>query len=296
MMLTLNLIDPLRSDISFQSKVFPDGQINLVIDTAQNDFTGKEVRIVTRLSHANDLLLCLYALDVLKYNGASETDLYVTYLTTARMDRVMTNGEPFSLRVIARILNGTGFRRIIIFDPHSPVSTALIERCYAINNKQFVAAALDKLLQTHPQISREDLLLISPDAGALKKIYDVSEYLWNMPVIECNKSRDVETGKLKSFTVFSGDLKGKTCLMVDDILDGGGTFAGIASVLKERNAAHIFAIVSHAIFSKGFYIDEVEEIYATDSYRYWPELPDHIHILPVEPFLLSESREQLPFL
>lgn len=295
-MLDLNLLHPLHSDIAFEHRIFPDGQVNISLDIEKTDVAEKEIRIITRISSANDLLVALYAADVLSYNGCRATDLYISYLTTARMDRVMTNGEPFSLRIISNILNTAGFRRVIIFDPHSNVSTALIDRSYAINNKTFVAAAVEKILAANPAIKRDGLMLISPDAGALKKIYDVSEYLGNMPVVECNKSRDIVTGKLKGFTVFADDLSGKTCLMVDDILDGGGTFSGIAKELKRLNAAKVFAVVSHGIFSKGFYIENVEEIHTTNSYRNWSGLPGHIQVIDCEKFLVTNAKEQLPFL
>ena len=63
----------------------------------------------------------------------------------------------------------------------------------------------------------DDVLLISPDGGALKKIYKVSEYLGGVEVVECSKSRDVKTGKLSGFKVYAEDLQQKSCLIVDDI-------------------------------------------------------------------------------
>ena len=111
-------------------------------------------------------------------------------------------------------------------------------------------------------------MLISPDGGALKKIYKVSEYLGGVEVVECSKSRDVKTGKLSGFKVYSEDLEGKDCLIVDDICDGGGTFIGLAAELKNKNAGKLYLAVSHGIFSKGF--DSLrcfDKIFTTNSFK-----------------------------
>ena len=180
------------------------------------------------------------------------------------MDRVMLEGEPFSLKVIAAMINQAGFKKIKIFDPHSEVSTALIDRSYAVTNHGFVKDALGQYFSDHAAAA---YCLVSPDAGALKKIHKLAQFLQTDNVVECMKERDVKTGALTNFKTTTDDLSGKVCFIVDDICDGGGTFAGTARMLKEKGAARVNLIVSHGIFSKGTVIDAVDEIYTTDSYR-----------------------------
>ena len=88
-------------------------------------------------------------------------------------------------------------------------------------------------------------------------------------MIECSKSRDVKTGKLKGFKVYADDLQGKDCLIVDDICDGGGTFMGLAEELKNKNAGNLYLAVSHGIFSKGFdhLAEHFTKIFTTDSFQ-----------------------------
>ena len=86
----------------------------------------------------------------------------------------MLDGEPFSLKVVAAMINPAGFKKIRIFDPHSEVSTALIDRSYAVSNHGFVADALSDYACTH---SGEAPVLVSPDAGALKKIHKLAQHL-----------------------------------------------------------------------------------------------------------------------
>jgi ribose-phosphate pyrophosphokinase len=78
----------------------------------------------------------------------------------------------------------------------------------------------------------------------------------------------VKTGKLSGFKVFADDLKGKTCVIVDDICDGGGTFLGLAKELKDKSCGKLILIVTHGIFSKGLEkLTEVfDEVFSTNSF------------------------------
>ena len=284
-MLKLNLINPQQSDIAFKTMVFPDGQPHIKLDLSNNQssinnnqFHTEGVEIVTRIANPSDLFTVLLAKDALEASGFERFDLHITYLMAARMDRQMTEGEPFSLRIVAAIINQAGFRRISIFDPHSEVSTALILRSKAIGNEQFVKECITHFYQNNPKY---DYTLISPDAGALKKIYQVAQFVNAPSVIECSKKRDVKTGHLTGFSSNTMDFEGKTCFIVDDICDGGGTFIGLADLLKKRNAGKVVLIISHGIFSKGFDLANIDAIYCTDSFKNFDNLPEHIHVLPL---------------
>lgn len=277
---TLNLIYPEASDIGYTSMIFPDGQPHLKLDmatVAKLDLKAP-VRILARSASANDLLFILLAKNVLDYHEFEHIELHLSYLLAARMDRVMLDGEPFSLKVISVMLNSAGFKKILIFDPHSEVSTALIDRAYPVNNHAFVNDAMNDYFSRHNQ---ENYSIVSPDAGALKKIYKLAQALNIARVIECTKERDVKTGQLLSFKTTNEHIAGETCFIIDDICDGGGTFAGTASMLKEKGAGKIILIVSHGIFSKGIAIGHVDAIYCTDSYRHL----EGVHCFPIARYL-----------
>jgi ribose-phosphate pyrophosphokinase len=204
-------------------------------------------------------LLCL-AVDALQRMEAKLETLIIPYFPSARQDRVMVKGEPLSVKVYADILNNLKFKKVIVFDAHSEVTPAVLNNAEAITNHKFVEKVIQEI--------GDDVLLISPDGGALKKIYKVSEYLGGIEVVECSKSRDVKTGKLTGFKVYADDLQGKDCLIVDDICDGGGTFIGLAEELKKKNAGKLYLSVSHGIFSKGFEdLKCFERIFTTDSFK-----------------------------
>jgi ribose-phosphate pyrophosphokinase len=264
-MLYLNLINPNKTDIPYKYFIFPDGQPHLKLDVSKKYENTEGVRILARLANPSDVFTALIAKDALESIGFEHIELTVSYLMAARMDRQMTDGEPFSLRVLAAILNQANFKKITIFDPHSDVSTALLLRSKAIGNEAFVKDCIEDFMKNTE--GGDDYYLISPDAGALKKIHKVAQYVNAPRVAECMKMRDVKTGNLSGFKTMESDFEGKTCFIVDDICDGGGTFIGLAALLKQHNAGKIVLIVSHGIFSKGFDLANIDAIYTTNSFK-----------------------------
>jgi ribose-phosphate pyrophosphokinase len=277
---TFDLIYPDRSDITYKAMVFPDGQPHIKIDMQKLAAVDRKapLRIFSRLNNANDLLTALLVKNTLDYLEFGHVELHISYLLAARMDRVMLDGEPFSLKVVASLINLANFKKVLIFDPHSEVSTALIDRSYTVTNHLFVADALSDYACTH---SGEAPCLVSPDAGALKKIHKLAQFLGIENVVESMKERDVKTGALTNFKAMTEHLHGQTCFIVDDICDGGGTFAGTAKMLKEKGAAKVILVVSHGIFSKGPIIGHVDGIYTTDSFR----VVDGIHCFPISKYM-----------
>ncbi|KAB1155385.1 ribose-phosphate pyrophosphokinase [Tenacibaculum aiptasiae] len=220
-----------------------------------------EVTITHRIQSFNDLGILLLATNALKNMDIKKIKVLLPYFPAARQDRLMQTGEPLSVKVYADIINTQNYESVTIFDPHSEVAPAVLNNCKVIDNHAFIRQITQQL--------PDDLLLISPDGGALKKIYKVAAHLQKYEVIEGSKSRNVRTGELTGFKVYAEDLKGKDCLVVDDICDGGGTFLGLAQELKAKNAGNLYLAVSHGIFSRGF--EDLEKvftkIYTTDSFK-----------------------------
>lgn len=245
-------------EVSYESFVFAGGEPHIKI---HGDLAGRMVSVAHRINSFNDLGLLCISVDALSRMDAVLDTLFIPYFPAARQDRVMTKGEPLSVKVYANIINALGFKKVLILDAHSEVTPALVNHSEVMPNYGFITAVLN-------QIGRP-VVLVSPDGGALKKIYKLSEYLGGVPVIECGKIRDVSTGKLSGFKVYSDDLDGADCLVVDDICDGGGTFTGLAGALRSKGAGQLFLAVSHGIFSKGvealtsFY----SHVYTTNSIK-----------------------------
>ncbi|MBC6109913.1 ribose-phosphate diphosphokinase [Pedobacter fastidiosus] len=248
-----------NNQIEYKSFLFAGGEPHIKIS---NNFDANiPITITQRINSFNDLGMICITVDALKRMGVKQIDLFIPYFPAARQDRVMISGEPLSVKVYADIINAMGFESVTVFDPHSEVTPALLNNCITISNHEFIKQVIAKI--------GNEVQLISPDGGALKKIYKVSEFLGGAEVVECSKSRDVKTGKLSGFKVYADDLNRSDCLIVDDICDGGGTFIGLAEELNNKNAGKLYLAISHGIFSKGF--DELskyfEQIFTTDSIK-----------------------------
>lgn len=247
-----------ESAIIFQSFTFSGGEPHIKINP---DFdVNQTITITHRVNSFNDLGMLCVTVDALRRMDVKNINLFIPYFPAARQDRVMIKGEALSVKVYADIINSMQLNKVFVFDAHSEVTPALVNNCEVIPNHTFIAAVIKAI--------GNDVKLISPDGGALKKIYKVSEFLGGVEVVECSKSRDVKTGRLSGFKVYNEDLQGADCLIVDDICDGGGTFVGLAEELKNKNAGKLYLAVSHGIFNKGLAVlDCFEKIFTTNSFK-----------------------------
>ncbi len=248
-------------EIEFQKFSFPSGCEPHIKLPEFIDLVGdSHVRITTRIATCNDIILLMLCVDALRRSGVKRLELFIPYLPFARQDRVMVPGEPLSVKVMADMINTMKFDIIKVYDVHSEVSLALIDNCTSISNAGLVQQVLH---------GKENYLIISPDAGAYKKIFKLcQEIKYEGEIIMCNKIRDVKNGVIRSLTVSHEDLGGKDVYIVDDICDGGGTFTLLAEVLRTKNCGKIHLIVSHGIFSKGVEaLVGVDHIYTTDSFK-----------------------------
>ncbi len=250
---------PNKKQITFESFVFSGGEPHIKISDDLKDVV--QVTVSHRINSFNDFGLLLIAIDALKRMKIEKINVFIPYFPAARQDRLMQKGESLSVKVYADILNGLNLNKVTVFDVHSEVTTALLNNCTSLNNHIFIEKVIQKI--------NKDIVLISPDAGALKKIYTLAKHLQKYEVIECSKTRNVLTGKIKDFKVYHEDLNGKDCLIVDDICDGGQTFIGLAKALKTKNAGKLYLAVSHGIFSKGLkeLNNYFEMIFTTDSVK-----------------------------
>ncbi|MFO0357603.1 MAG: ribose-phosphate diphosphokinase [Sphingobacteriaceae bacterium] len=222
-------------------KKFAGGECHLKFLT---EFTAEDkVRINTRLNSSDDLMNLCLAIDALRTMDVDYIEVFIPYIPYARQDRVMVPGEPLSIKVFANIINKLHLNKVIVFDAHSDVSVALINNCVNITNHEMVNYFLKVL-------DLSNFCLISPDLGAYKKIDKLAQKIGYKGEIATGlKIRDLATGQIIKSDVNTEDLKGKACIIVDDICDGGRTFIELSSALKNKNAGELYLIASHGIFS-----------------------------------------------
>ncbi|WP_046351137.1 ribose-phosphate diphosphokinase [Janthinobacterium sp. B9-8] len=199
--------------------------------------TARHVEIMFRYTGDQSIIQLLLLNDALKRQGAELIDLYIPYFPGARQDRVCNQGEALSVKIYADLINLQNFNRVTIFDPHSDVTAALLNKVHVVKNHQLIKEVMVEI--------GKEIILISPDAGSNKKIFDLSVQLGGLEVIRADKVRDVSNGQIIDTEVYCDDLGGKTCVIIDDICAGGRTFMELAKKLKAKNCGKIVLIVSH---------------------------------------------------
>lgn len=225
----------------FKTWKFSAGEIGLQLSTEKQLPNSFELKF-TSSDNLIEMLLFVDAYRRLYLNR--ELHLKVDYFPYARQDRVMQKGESHSLKVIANIINSCSFDTVTTADPHSDVVEALVDRLVIIPQHAAV-------MQTVPDIVKTYDYLLAPDAGALKKIYKLSNVL-SIPVVCANKTRDTTNGAITGTSISGNDyeaVKGKRVLVVDDICDAGGTFLALSSALPVECSKDLY--ITHGIFSKG---------------------------------------------
>lgn len=217
------------------------------------DLTEEQHVAVVYNDPSGDVLKLGMAVDICRREGVKKLTLLMPFVPYARQDRVATPDDPFSIRVFSKFINSLEFDRVVITDPHSEVTPALLNNCFIIHQHEVACHAIE-WLDDNVAIS-SPLAIVAPDLGSAKKTKKLQSYMsemgYKIPVIQCDKSRDIVSGKITGFKILDGDPRGHYCLMVDDICDGGGTFLGLWDVLNEKGADGQSLYVTHGIFSKG---------------------------------------------
>lgn len=264
----LNLTNFEQSNIKFFINQFPDGQQSITIDF-KSDISSKldkTIRIKSRMNSFKDVELIICANQSLKDLGVENVELYVPYFLGGRSDRRFLAGQTNYLKnVICPIINSQGFSKVYVVDPHSDVLEACLNNFNKFTNNSIVEYTFDKL-----NCRSSQTMLVSPDAGALKKIYDIAKDFNIKNVVTASKVRDIETGDIVKTELPIMDLTDiEQIIIIDDICDGGRTFIELAKVIKEQTDKPIYLVVTHGIFSGGFekLSDVLDGIFCTNSIK-----------------------------
>ncbi len=195
------------------------------------------------------------------HGGVIIPSLDIRYLMGARMDRAIDLMQPQTLLSVCRIINQAGYKRIRVLDCHSSVGLMYLA---AMNVLPFTPVS------TILRGLGGDVRIVVPDKGAYNRVCELTTthlMRYQVPLVQCFKERDMATGHLSAFRIEDPSLvKGKECLIIDDICDGGGTFIGLAKELRAAGATSVRLFVTHSIFSRGPVLEGIDQIYTTDSF------------------------------
>lgn len=251
------------NESEYQIQCFPDGTKHLLVNTDNN---SEEVVLTWKYEGDCELFTLIALAEHYKQLGM-EVALKMPYIPNARMDRVNSSSEVFTLKTFCKLINNVGFKKVTVLDAHSSVSLALLDRVKQMDVADIITrAALEKL--------PKDIILYFPDEGSKKRyagMFPMYKYVTGMKV------RDWNTGRITGLDIITDkiDLAGKTVLMIDDIIAYGGSFYYSALKLKELGVSHIYAYATHTensildlekgILKKLLEDGTVEQLYTTDS-------------------------------
>lgn len=249
----LNLInDCSGSDyIQYKKYKFPDGQQNIVITKGVCNPKIDEVEIISRLNNWMDLELIVCTTKSLNNLGYKNINLLVPYIIGGRSDRKFEEGSTNYIKdVLAPVINSLNFVEVTTLDPHSDVTEACINNLNKLNYHP-LRSLIPYLQSFNNEIN--DIVLISPDSGASKKVTKLAkDYKLDCDIMYCSKYRNEKGELTDNFIPWDDKYRGKILIIVDDICDGGRTFLNLADdIRKHDKTCDLVLCVSHGIFSKG---------------------------------------------
>ncbi len=258
-----------------KSFIFPAGEVQIKLPKFH--INGKENKIVVETvidssDKIMELLLVKEALD--NYYSCYYTKLILHYLPYARQDRRCADDESFAGKVAIELIDNLCFSEIEIADIHN---ANLLN--HFIRTKVKHISVLD-IIAKNSDILQYVNTIIAPDKGALDKVKEIAD-TYKKDFLFATKKRDVNTGKITDLCFeFDDDvlyqkILNKNILIIDDIVDAGGTFIGLAKIINHYLPKSLSLYVTHGIFSKGLeslFQSKIDRIYTTRSFFNWDRI------------------------
>lgn len=249
----------------------------------EEEVEGKNVFIIQTLSNPVDeyLMELLLMVDAVKRGEANKVIVVLPYHGYARQDRVHRPGECLSSQVVATLIESVGVDKVITVELHN-------ETILGFFKIPVVHVSGLSVFQSEVINLGRDIVIVTPDAGALKRSQRFAEGM-DVPLALIEKKRDLEkTHKIISMRVV-GDVRDKIAVVVDDVIVTGGTLINAAYLLKEKGAKQVIAVATHADFVGG--VDKilkdspVDKIWVTDTIA----IPEKRHFLKLQIFPIAST-------
>ncbi|HIX43462.1 ribose-phosphate pyrophosphokinase [Kurthia sp. 3B1D] len=267
---SLNSNEPLASAIAEEMGVelgkssvkhFSDGEIQISIEES---IRGCDVFIVQSTSAPvnENLMELLIMVDAVKRASARTVNVVMPYYGYARQDRKARSREPITAKLVANLLETAGATRVVLLDLHAPQ----IQGFFDILIDHLVGVPLLSDHFKSKGFEGNDLVIVSPDHGGVTRARKMAERL-KAPIAIIDKRRPKPN--VAEVMNIVGNVEGKTCILIDDIIDTAGTITIGAAALKESGAKEVYACCTHPVLS-GPAIERIEnsvikELVVTDS-------------------------------
>ena len=248
---------------------FSDGEIQVQIN---ENVRGADVFIIqSTCAPTNDNLMELIVMvDALRRASAGRITAVVPYFGYARQDRRVRSARvPITAKVVADLLSTVGIDRLLTCDLHAEQIQGFFD--VPVDNVFGSPVLLDDILKKTDLINP---IVVSPDIGGVVRARAVAKLLndTEMAIIDKRRPR----ANVSQVMHIIGDVADRDCILVDDMIDTGGTLCKAAEALKERGAKRVFAYATHAVFSgaavQHLASDAIDEIVVTDTVPLSPEM------------------------
>lgn len=247
---------------------------------------GEDVFLVQPTGYpANDNLMeLLICIDALRRASAKRITAVVPYFGYARQDRKPGPRTPISAKLVANLITEAGADRVLAVDLHA----GQIQGFFDIPTDNLYAAPV-MAADIQARYGDNDLMVISPDVGGVVRARALAKRLDNAPLAIVDKRRD-RPGESEVMNII-GDVSGRHCILIDDIVDSGGTLCNAADALLENGAKSVVAYITHGVLSGGAVArvdgSRLKELVISDSIQLTEaaEASDTIRALPIAPLV-----------
>ena len=224
---------------------------------------GQDVFVIQSTSYpANDNLMeLLITIDALKRGSAKRITAVLPYFGYARQDRKTGGRTPISAKLVANLITSAGADRVLTLDLHA----GQIQGFFDIPTDNLIASPT-MIPDMQAKFGDEDIVMVSPDVGGVVRARAIAKRV-NADLAIIDKRRE-KAGVSEVMNVI-GDVDGKNCVLIDDIVDSAGTLCNAAVALKEKGAKSVYAYVVHGVLSGGAVArvsaSPLEQLVITDS-------------------------------
>lgn len=230
----------------FRERIFPDGEINVRAESPDALRGEREVVLFFSLYPETSLRLVglLQAIDVVyDYSPTAAVTLVIPYLVYARQDKRFLEGEAVSLRVLLRVFEGSGVEGLVSVDTHNPGAVEEYTEmwfCDVPATTEIARCAGEEVFKG------KDFVLVSPDYGGVGRVRAAAEVL-GLRYTYLRKERDRHTGEVSIQPAEPDLLRGRSVLLLDDVVSTGGTLVRAAEALKRIGVKKLVAGATHLL-------------------------------------------------
>ncbi|MDY3126796.1 MAG: ribose-phosphate diphosphokinase [Corynebacterium sp.] len=232
----------------------------------------------------------LIMIDALKRGSAKRITAILPFYPYARQDKKHLGREPISARLVADLLAAAGADRIVSVDLHTDQIQGFFDG--PVDHMHAMPILTDYIKSKY---STENIVVVSPDAGRVKVAEKWAHELNDAPLAFVHKTRSTEVANQTVSNRVVGDVKGLDCILLDDMIDTGGTIAGAVRVLKEAGAQSVVIACTHGVFSgparERLSECGAEEVITTDTLPQSTEGWSNLTVLSIAPLLARTIHE-----